>query len=127
MTEAELAPRSATASTTRSGPTRLYNHDAEDPDNLADLGQTDQGEDVEINKRAAECDLLVYVNINLVAMDGGRKSVAARPRVSTAALRHHHNVDTMQHSQSFMDQHEGHSAINDSSTRMGKVLGDAAA
>ena len=30
-----------------------------------------QGEEVEINKRAAESDLLVYVNINLVAMDGG--------------------------------------------------------
>ncbi len=34
------------------------------------------GEDVEINKRAAESDLLVYVNINLVAMDGGWKSTA---------------------------------------------------
>ena len=31
----------------------LYNHDAEDPDNLAFLGTTDKGEEVEINKRAA--------------------------------------------------------------------------
>ena len=31
----------------------LTQHDAEDPDNLLYLGQTDQGEDVEINKRAA--------------------------------------------------------------------------
>ena len=31
---------------------------------------------VEISKRAAESDLLVYVNVNLVAMDGGHKSVA---------------------------------------------------
>ena len=31
----------------------LTQHDAEDPDNLIHLGQTDQGEDVEINKRAA--------------------------------------------------------------------------
>ena len=54
----------------------LTQHDAEDPDNLIHLGQTDQGEDVEINKRAATSDLLVYVNINLVAMDGGHKSVA---------------------------------------------------
>ena len=44
----------------------LVQHDAEDPDGLEHLGQTDQGEDVEINKRAAESDLLVYVNINLV-------------------------------------------------------------
>ncbi|MEN3274210.1 MAG: lactate racemase, partial [Actinomycetota bacterium] len=54
----------------------LYNHDAEDPDNLAFLGETDKGEEVEINKRAAESDLLIYVNINLVAMDGGWKSTA---------------------------------------------------
>ena len=39
-----------------------------------------QGEEVEINKRAAESDLLVYVNINLVAMDGGWKSHGHRPR-----------------------------------------------
>ena len=57
----------------------LQQHDAEDPDNLIHLGLTDQGEDVEINKRAATSDLLVYVNINLVAMDGGHKSVATGP------------------------------------------------
>src|SRR3974390_575410 len=45
---------------------RLTQHDAEDPDNLIPLGQTDLGEDVELNKRAATSDLLVYVNINLV-------------------------------------------------------------
>ena len=32
----------------------LHQHDAEDPTNLVHLGLTDQGEDVEINKRAAE-------------------------------------------------------------------------
>src|SRR3954465_11511780 len=54
----------------------IYNHDAEDPDNLAFLGTTKHGEEVEINKRAAESDLLVYVNINIVSMDGGHKSTA---------------------------------------------------
>src|SRR5688500_11096824 len=54
----------------------LYNHDAEDLDNMAFLGTTKHGEEVEINKRAAESDLLVYVNINLVSMDGGWKSTA---------------------------------------------------
>jgi nickel-dependent lactate racemase len=57
-------------------PDQLYNFDAEDPDALAHLGTTDSGEDVEISKRAAESDLLVYVNVNLVAMDGGWKSTA---------------------------------------------------
>ncbi|HEX9258904.1 MAG TPA: lactate racemase domain-containing protein, partial [Acidimicrobiales bacterium] len=100
----------------------LYNHDAEDPENLAFLGTTPHGEEVEINKRAAESDLLVYVNINLVAMDGGWKSTATG-LASYRSLRHHHNVQTMQHSKSFMDQER--SALHSSNWRMGKVLRDS--
>jgi lactate racemase len=102
-------------------PNDLMNHDAEDRDNLAHIGKTDQGEDVEINKRAADSDLIVYVNINLVAMDGGHKSVAVG-LASYRSLKHHHNVHTMLHSKSYMDPREGHSAINDSVTRMGRLL-----
>jgi lactate racemase len=120
MTEAELrhalgdrvydafAPRGA-----------LYNHDAEDPEAMAFLGETEQGEEVEINKRAAESDLLVYVNINLVAMDGGHKSTATG-LASYRSLRHHHNVRTMLHSRSFMDQHR--SELHSSNWRMGEVI-----
>jgi hypothetical protein len=97
----------------------LYNHDAEDPENLAFLGETPHGEEVEINKRAAESDLLVYVNINLVAMDGGHKSTATG-LASYRSLRHHHNVKTMQHSRSFMDQHR--SELHSSNWRMGDVI-----
>src|SRR5437764_12916876 len=57
-------------------PESLRNFDAEEPGGLVDVGVTEHGEDVQISKRAAESDLLVYVNINLVAMDGGHKSVA---------------------------------------------------
>src|SRR5690606_26747189 len=69
----------------------LYNHDAEDTDNLAFLGTTPEGEEVEINRRAAESDLIVYVNINLVSMGGGHKSTATG-LASYRSLRHHHNV-----------------------------------
>jgi hypothetical protein len=100
----------------------LTNHDAEDPDNLAFLGTTEKGEEVEINKRAAESDLLVYVNINIVSMDGGWKSTATGLS-SYRSLRHHHNVHTMQHSTSFMDRHA--SELHSSNWRMGKVLRDA--
>ena len=100
----------------------LTQHDAEDPDNLVHLGQTDQGEDVEINKRAAECDLLVYVNINLVAMDGGHKSVATG-LASYRSLRHHHNPETMRRAESFMDQHR--SELHSSNWRMGRLIRDA--
>ncbi len=100
----------------------LTQHDAEDPDGLVYLGQTDQGEDVELNRRAVESDLLVYVNINLVAMDGGHKSVATG-LASYRSLRHHHNVRTMQHSRSFMDQ--AHSELHSSNWRMGRLIRDS--
>jgi lactate racemase len=97
----------------------LVQHDAEDPDNLAHLGVTDHGEDVEINGRAATSDLLVYVNINLVAMDGGHKSVATG-LASYRSLRHHHNPQTMQHSKSFMDAPS--SELHTSNWRMGRLI-----
>ena len=97
----------------------LKQHDAEDPEGMLHLGTTDHGEDVEINKRAATSDLLVYVNINLVAMDGGHKSVATG-LASYKSLRHHHNVRTMQHSRSFMDQHR--SELHSSNWRMGRLI-----
>ena len=97
----------------------LTQHDAEDPDNLVDLGVTEHGEEVEINKRAATSDLLVYVNINLVAMDGGHKSVATG-LASYRSLRHHHNPQTMRHSRSFMDQPA--SELHSSNWRMGRLI-----
>jgi len=100
---------------------RLTNHDAEDADNLLHVGLTDQGEDVEINRRAAESDLLVYVNVNLVAMDGGHKSVPIG-LASYKSLKHHHNVKTMVHSHSFMDPDKSH--LHHSAQRMGRLLAE---
>ena len=100
----------------------LTQHDAEDPDNLLFIGETEQGEEVEINKRAATSDLLVYVNINLVAMDGGHKSVATG-LASYRSLRHHHNPQTMRHSKSFMDQPA--SELHSSNWRMGRLIAES--
>lgn len=97
----------------------LYNHDAEDPDNLSEIGTTKHGEKVIINKRAADSDLLVYVNINIVSMDGGWKSTATGLS-AYESLKSHHNVRTMQHSRSFMDRHR--SELHSSNWRMGEVL-----
>ena len=102
-------------------PGALANHDAEDRANLVEIGTTDQGEIVEINRRAAESDLVVYVNINLVAMDGGHKSVPVGLG-SYRSLRHHHNVHTMLRSRSYMDPSA--SALHDSTSRMGRLLAD---
>ena len=101
-------------------PDNLVNFDAEDRANLTHLGKTDKDEDVEISKRAAESDLLVYVNVNLVAMDGGWKSTAIG-LASYKSLRHHHNSHTMVHSRSFMDHKN--SQLHSSAWRMGRVLG----
>jgi hypothetical protein len=102
-------------------PDNLVNFDAEDRANLVHLGMTDKDEDVEISRRAAESDLLVYVNVNLVAMDGGWKSTAIG-LASYKSLRHHHNSQTMVHSRSFMDHK--HSQLHSSAWRMGRVLGE---
>ncbi|MGH9164543.1 MAG: lactate racemase domain-containing protein, partial [Acidimicrobiales bacterium] len=101
---------------------RLTQFDAEDPDGVIHLGTTDAGEDVEISKRAATSDLVVYVNINLVAMDGGHKSLATGIS-SYRSLRHHHNVRTLQNTRSLMDRH--HSALHSSAWRIGRAIAAA--
>ncbi|MCY4067748.1 MAG: lactate racemase domain-containing protein [Acidimicrobiaceae bacterium] len=97
----------------------LYNHDAEDPDGMVELGRTGHDELVTMNRRAAESDLLVYVNINLVSMDGGWKSTATG-LADYRSLRHHHNVRTMQNSRSFMDR--PNSELHSSNWRQGEVI-----
>ncbi len=99
----------------------LTQHDAEDHDNLLLVGRTADGEHVELNKRAATSDLLIYVNVNLVAMDGGHKSTMTG-LTSYRSLRHHHNVQSMQHSRSFMDPPR--SELHHSTWRMGRLLAE---
>ncbi|MCA1691790.1 MAG: nickel-dependent lactate racemase, partial [Actinobacteria bacterium] len=101
---------------------RLQQHDGEDPDNLIVIGNTAAGELVELNKRAATSDLLVYVNINLVAMDGGHKSLGTG-LTTYRSLRHHHNVHTLQHSRSVMDQTR--SELHSSNWRMGRLMAES--
>jgi len=100
---------------------KLLQHDAEDPSGLVMIGKTDHGEDVEVNRRVAESDLLVYVNINLVAMDGGHKSTSTG-LMSYRSVRHHHNVHTLQHSRSLMDR--PNSELHSSAWRIGRLLNE---
>jgi len=97
----------------------LYNHDAEDPDGMVELGTTSHDELVTMNRRAAESDLVIYVNINLVAMDGGWKSTATG-LAGYSSLKFHHNVSTMRRSRSFMDRHK--SELHHSNWRQGEVI-----
>ena len=100
-------------------PRHLRNHDAEDRANLLEVGTTRHGEVVEINRRAAESDLIVYVNVTLTAMSGGPKSVSVG-LASYRSLKHHHNVHTLRHSKSFNDP--PNSAMHHSYNRMAGVL-----
>ena len=72
---------------------RLYCHDAEDSDNLAYLGRTESGYDVEVNRSVTDSDLTVYVNTSLMrAFNGGWKSVCVG--LSTyRSIRWHHSPD----------------------------------
>lgn len=74
---------------------RLFCHDAEDRDNVLDLGKTARGFDVEISRHAAEADLCVYINAGLhLGFSGGWKSIAVG--LSTwDSIRHTHHPDGM--------------------------------
>src|SRR5690554_4509884 len=101
-------------------PDHLRNHDAEDAANLVEIGRTEHGEVVELNRRAMESDLVVYVNITLTAMSGGPKSLSVG-LASYRSLRHHHNVHTLRHSRSFNDP--PNSAMHHSYERMKDLIG----
>jgi nickel-dependent lactate racemase len=102
-------------------PDRLYNHDAEDPRGMRTLGTTDRGEVVELNRKAVESDLLIYVNLNLVPMDGGHKSVAVGLS-GYKSLRAHHNPRVMRECFSYMDPRPQKSALAASVERMGRLV-----
>jgi hypothetical protein len=83
-------------------PDRYYNLDAEDPDGFVPLGKTAQGEPVNISRRCVESDLVIYLNVTLVPMDGGHKSVAVG-LCDYESVRVHHEPDTIAACDSLMD------------------------
>lgn len=102
-------------------PETLYNMDAEDEENMVILGQTDQGEDVQIVRRAAESDLLIYLNVNFVPMNGGFKSIGTGLS-GYQSIQHHHNPKTILESDSYMDPEN--SALYSSNERMGRMINE---
>lgn len=103
-------------------PKKLYNHDPEAPDGMKKVGETELGEPVVLNRRAVESDLIVYVNLNLVPMDGGHKSVAVG-LCGYESLKPHHNPRVMRKCHSYMDPKA--SELNTIVERMGKVTNAA--
>jgi lactate racemase len=80
----------------------LYQHDAEDPDNLAVIGTTDARRDRRDQQARRRERPVVYANVNQVG-DGRRLEVGHhRPRQSYRCLSHHHNPETLQNTKSLM-------------------------
>jgi len=119
MTEAEMKRMVGQKIFDAYHPDRFYNHDAEDPDGLVTLGTTRHGEKVIVNRRAAESDLLVYVNLNLVPMDGGHKSVGTG-LTNYEGVKAHHEPEAIRLSDSYMDppRSELHRRVD----RIGKLI-----
>src|SRR3990172_5934577 len=119
MTEAEMWRMVGSRIFDAFYPDRYNNHDAEDPDGLVSLGTTAHGEPVVVNRRAAESDLLIYVNVNLVPMDGGHKSVGTG-LTNYEGVKAHHTPQTIRDSDSYMDP--AASELNKKCVRLGKLV-----
>src|SRR6266545_3519650 len=102
-------------------PDRLYQHDGEDEENNVYIGKTSAGEEVTVNRRAAESDLVIYVNLTLVPMDGGHKSMSTG-LATYRGIRAHHNVKTLLGSRSYMNPPD--SALHHSCIRQGHLIED---
>jgi len=100
---------------------RLFCHDAEDRENIVDLGVTpEHGYAVELSRFAAEADLCVYVNAGLhLGFSGGWKSIAVG--LSTwRSIRHTHHPDGMSMS---VLKNRMHDVLNEMGEHIERTLG----
>lgn len=119
MTEAEMKRMVGEKIFDAYYPDRYGNHDAEEPGGITELGTTEAGERVRINRRAVEADLVIYLNVNFVPMDGGHKSVGTG-LTDYLGLRAHHNPGAIRGSKSYMEPK--HSQLHSSVDRIGQVI-----
>lgn len=119
MTPAELKHAVGKKIYDRYAPKQLYNHDSEDPEGVSFLGKTDKGEEVWCNRRVAESDLVIYVNINFVSMDGGHKSLSTGVTNFKTVVQNH-DPETLLNVHSLMDP--PHSHLHHSCKRINRVI-----
>jgi len=100
-------------------PEQLYNMDADGPDQMVEIGKTELGESVRIYRRAAESDLVIYLNINLVPMDGGAKSLGVG-LTDFEGLKWNHNPKTISECNSYFDHTQ--SPLTASADRINDVI-----
>lgn len=71
-------------------PHQLKNFDAEDQDDIVDLGKTEKGEPVDTTRAVIESDLVIYIDCIQIPLNGGHKSVAVGFG-TYRSLAHHHS------------------------------------
>jgi hypothetical protein len=99
---------------------RLICHDAEDEKNLAYLGTTPNGYEVEINRCLVESDLTIYINtVVWRGFNGGWKSICVGLG-SYRSLRWHHSPDSMSMS---MDKNRMHAVLDEMGALVEEKLG----
>jgi len=101
---------------------RMRNFNAVDDEFSVHLGYTRHGEDVQVCKEMVEADLVIYVNVNYVSMDGGYKSYATG-MVHYNSLKHNHDSGTLRKTKSLYDPAK--SAMHRSFERIGKMINAA--
>ena len=84
------------------------------------LGKTKNGYDVEINARAAKSDLLIYLNLTFVPMNGGFKSVGTG-LAGYKTLKSHHNPRDIRATKSYMDPNYTDKESSVLSTKMEEI------
>ena len=75
--------------------------------------------EVELNRRAAESDLVIYVNLTFVTMNGGYKSMGTG-LVGYRTLRGHHNPSSIRKTGSYMEPKR--SELNRLMVNVGKLI-----
>ena len=120
MTEKEIRRMVGSKIFNEYWPDRLYNHDAELPEGLSYLGKTEDGLDVEINARAAKSDLLIYLNLTFVPMNGGFKSVGTG-LAGYKTLKEHHNPYAIRKTKSYMDPNFSDPKASDLASKMESI------
>jgi len=99
---------------------QIFNHDAEDKPNLKILGKTPEGDAIEINKIAAESDLIIYLNISFTPLNGGWKSIIVGLGSYNTIIPHHSPEKLMK--ASFMDPPS--SELHNIIWEMGNIIKD---
>jgi nickel-dependent lactate racemase len=103
----------------RLGPSRLCSHDAEDRENLVFLGETQRGQEVEVNRAVTDSDQIIYVSNPWSPFNGGWKS-AVVGLGSFRSIRHHHRPFPKASGKSTMDSKR--SAFPRLLNEMGEVI-----